>query len=108
MATISRLAVGSRASLTGVRGSGVGVTLLLSSGMRPARRAAMLIGAPIILIGASYVAMHDYVRSAAFVVEAAGMQGLPRRVAQWETFAVTEAPLTVPWRGGAPRARRYE
>jgi dienelactone hydrolase len=67
----------------------------------------MLIGAPILFIGAAYVAMHDYVRSAAFVVEAAGMQGLPRRVAQWETFSVTEAPLTVPWRGGTLPARRY-
>lgn len=67
----------------------------------------MLVLVPFVVLGAGYVAAHDYVRGAAFVVQAAGMQGLARTVAEWETREVAEQPLTIPWRGGQLPARKY-
>ena len=87
--------------------SAIGVTLLLSSGMRWRRRAAVLVLVPVLALGAGYVAGHDYIRGAAFVVRAAGMQGIARTLAEWETRAVVEETLTIPWRGGVLPARRY-
>jgi dienelactone hydrolase len=58
-------------------------------------------------LGAGYVAARDYIRGASFVVQAAGMQGLARTVAEWETRAVTEQVLTIPWRAGVLPARRF-
>jgi dienelactone hydrolase len=58
-------------------------------------------------LGAGYVAGHDYVRGAAFVVRAADMQGIARTVAEWETRAVDEQTLTIPWRSGVLPARKY-
>jgi hypothetical protein len=55
----------------------------------------------------SYVALHDYVRGAAFVVKAAGMQGAARMVAEWEAGAVVEERIAIPWRLGTLPARRY-
>jgi dienelactone hydrolase len=48
-----------------------------------------------------------YLRGAAFVVEASGMQGTARSVASWETLRVTEHDLTMPWRSGVLRGREY-
>src|SRR5262245_14663438 len=82
-------------------------TLLLSSGMRWRRRAAWWIGVPVVALVAAYAGGHDYVRGAAFVVRAAGMQGVARTAADWEARPVTEATLTIPSRSGALPARRY-
>lgn len=67
----------------------------------------MLVGIPLLALVAGYFAAHDYVRGASFVVQAAGMQGIARTVAEWETDAVAEQALTVPWRGGTLPARKY-
>ena len=53
------------------------------------------------------VACNDYLRAAAFVVRAAGMQGVARSAAGLETNAFAQQALTVPWRDGALRARLY-
>jgi dienelactone hydrolase len=52
-------------------------------------------------------ASNGYLRAAAFVVQAAGMEGAARRAASLETNAYDERLLTVPWRGGQLRARLY-
>jgi dienelactone hydrolase len=67
----------------------------------------MLVLVPALALGAGYVAAHDYIRGAAFVVQAAGMHGLVRTVAEWETREVAEQALTIPWRGGQLPARKY-
>ena len=75
--------------------------------MRWRRRAAVVVLITCLAGGAGYVAAHDYVLGAAFVVKAAGMHGIARTLAEWETRAVDEQSLTVPWRGGALPARTY-
>src|SRR6185295_7732022 len=52
-------------------------------------------------------AANDYLRAAAFVVQAAGMQGYARTASKFETGEFDERTLTVPWRGGQLRARVY-
>jgi dienelactone hydrolase len=75
--------------------------------MRWRRRAAVFVGIPCLALVAGYVAAHDYVRGASFVVQAAGMQGIARTVAEWETRDVTEHALTIPLRSGVIPARKY-
>jgi dienelactone hydrolase len=75
--------------------------------MRLMRRSAMVLGLPVVLLALVYLAGHNYVRGAAFVVQAAGMHGVARTLAEWESRAIVEARLTVPWRGGELPARRY-
>ena len=67
----------------------------------------MAAGLPLALAIIAYAAGHDYVRGAAFVVQAAGMTGMARTVAEWQTTGVTEERLTIPWRDGTLPARRY-
>ena len=52
-------------------------------------------------------ASNGYIRAAAFVVQASGMQGYARKAAAVETGEFDERPLTIPWRGGQLRARLY-
>jgi len=55
------------------------------------------------------IAVRRYTRGAAFVVQAAGLNGTAGRLARWEFESVTVLqPMTVPWRGGALRARAYQ
>jgi dienelactone hydrolase len=63
-------------------------------------------GAAALLLVALW-ASKDYLRAAAFVVQAAGMQGYARTAAGFETGEFDERTLTVPWRGGQLRARVY-
>jgi len=50
-----------------------------------------------------------YRRGASFVVIAAGMEGMARRVAEWHTTPVSTLGETwVSWRGGVLRARAYQ
>ena len=72
-----------------------------------ARRKALAAGIPIAILAAALVGANPYLRAAAFVVQAAGMQGPARRAASLETAAFTERALVVPWRGGELRARLY-
>ena len=52
-------------------------------------------------------ASNGYLRAAAFVVQAAGMQGFARSAARLEINAFDERALTIPWRGGELRGRLY-
>ena len=53
------------------------------------------------------IATRPYQRGAAFVVQAAGIQGPARSISHWEMDPVSAAPATVPWRGGTLKARAY-
>jgi dienelactone hydrolase len=61
----------------------------------------------VVIAGAGYWATHHHVRGAAFVVQAADLQGIVRTLAEWNTGPVVEQPLTIPWRAGTLPARRY-
>src|SRR5262245_36924904 len=52
-------------------------------------------------------ASNGYLRAAAFVVQAAGMQGFARQAASLKTGDFDERALTIPWRDGELRARLY-
>jgi hypothetical protein len=71
------------------------------------RRKAVAAGIPALLLATALVLSNSYFRAAAFVIQAAGMQGPARRAAALETSAFTERSLVVPWRGGELRARLY-
>jgi len=100
----SRLAV--RGSRFAVRSSPVGFTLLLSRAT-PMKRKALLFGVPAIALAIVIALANGYLRAAAFVVQAAGMQGYARTAASLETGEFDERRLTIPWRGGELRARLY-
>jgi dienelactone hydrolase len=73
---------------------------------RPVRLA--LAGLVIVLLAAAALAP-PYMRGAAFVIQAAGMQGPARRVAGWQSTSVTQMGVRpIPWRGGTLRTRAYQ
>lgn len=69
------------------------------------RTKALGIIAAALLLGAW--ASNGYLRAAAFVVQASGMQGYARKAAAVETGEFDERALTIPWRSGQLRARLY-
>ena len=71
------------------------------------RRALLVLPVLAIAAGGSYLALHEYVRAAAFVVSAAGMQGLAASAARLEQDPVAERDISIPWRGGAMPGRWY-
>ena len=74
----------------------------------PRRRKVIAFAAvPLAICVAAFAAGRDYVRGAAFVIQAAGLQGATRTVAEWTTGDVAESDTTVPWRGGVLRGRVY-
>ena len=74
----------------------------------PRRRKALAIAAiPLALLLTGAIAGQDYVRGAAFVIQAAGVQGTARTVAAWTTPAVAESAAQIPWRNGLLRGRVY-
>src|SRR5258708_6102445 len=84
------------------------VTLLLCRGDKmPAlpffRRRSVrlaLAGLVVALLTAAVLAP-PYIRGAAFVIQAAGMQGPARRIAGWRATSVSETRVSpTPWRGG--------
>ena len=75
--------------------------------MNRARKISAAVLIPVGLFGVATVAGYDYVRGAAFVIRAAGLQGSARTAAEWTTEDVRDAEATVPWRGGTLRARVY-
>src|SRR3954470_21188282 len=85
-------------------GSRIPATKVLSPAMRRSVKAAG-IGAALLLAGGW--AGNGYLRAAAFVVQAAGMEGYARTAASVETGGFDEHALTIPWRGGRLRARLY-
>jgi hypothetical protein len=105
MAMISaRLAV--RGSRFAVRSSLSWFTLLLSRAVQLKWKAAW-VGIPIAIAAITLALGNSYLRAAAFVVQAAGMQGYARTAASIETRDFDERALTIPWRGGELRARLY-
>jgi len=61
-----------------------------------------------VLAGAiAYGALHEYVRATAFVIQAAGMEGVVSALADVATSAVSERSFRIPWRGGELPARWY-
>jgi dienelactone hydrolase len=79
---------------------------------RPLRLAtALLAGVPLLgalAVGATSTG-RSYVRGAAFVVQAAGLQGSARTLASWESEPVSPTSVPpVPWRGGTLRAYGYQ
>jgi dienelactone hydrolase len=71
------------------------------------KRKAVLFGVPIVALTAALALGSGYLRGAAFVVQAAGMQGFARTAASLKTGEFDERALTIPWRGGQLRARLY-
>jgi dienelactone hydrolase len=75
---------------------------------RGRRGAALVVTAVAALMTAVYAA-RPYLRGAAFVVQAAGLQGPARSLSQWEFEPVTAmARIRIPWRGGTLAARGYQ
>jgi dienelactone hydrolase len=73
-----------------------------------ARRKILIAAAPVTVVVAAFVIGYDYVRGATFVIQAAGMGGAPRTVAEWNTNDVAEADVQIPWRDGSLRGRLYQ
>jgi len=67
----------------------------------------VIAGIPVAVLALALVLSNSYFRAAAFVIQAAGMQGLARTAASLETGTFTERALVIPWRGGQLRARLY-
>jgi len=65
-----------------------------------------VVAIPVAMVVMVY-AGHDYFEAAAFVVRAAGMQGLARTAAALEAESLTESETPIPWRGGELRGRTY-
>ena len=71
------------------------------------RKIAAIAAAPVALCLLALGPGQDYARGAVFVIQAAGMEGPARTVAEWNTDFVAESGLEIPWRGGALRGRVY-
>jgi dienelactone hydrolase len=72
------------------------------------RRVALSLTAPVLCLGLLFFIARDYLRGAAFVIQAAGMQGIARTVAEWEREPVTERLVQIPWRQGTLSGRWYQ
>jgi dienelactone hydrolase len=72
-----------------------------------ARPKTFTAAAALVVLSGAAIAATPYLRAAAFVVQAAGMQGYVRTAAGWEIGEFDERALTIPWRGGQLRARLY-
>ncbi|HSC27434.1 MAG TPA: hypothetical protein VLD67_09180 [Vicinamibacterales bacterium] len=75
--------------------------------MTAVRKALIWVGIPVVLLLAGYGAFHEYVRAAAFVVRAAGMNGIGGAAARWLSSPVERRDVVVPWRGGTLEGRWY-
>jgi dienelactone hydrolase len=75
--------------------------------MPSSRRLGVLVAIPVVLLALGFAVLREYVDGAAFVVRAAGMRGVARSVAEWDSQTVSEQPLQIPWRGGELLARSY-
>jgi hypothetical protein len=72
-----------------------------------ARRLLALVVLLATLFGTVLIA-RPYVHGLSFVIRAAEMQGMPRRVADLDTTPIREREITIPTRRGPMRARLYE
>jgi dienelactone hydrolase len=73
------------------------------------RRSVLAIFLMLLLLLAAAAGTRAHRRGAAFVVIAAGIDGVSRRVAEWQTTAIAKTEeRAIPWRGGTLRARVYQ
>lgn len=72
------------------------------------RKVLLWIAGLVLLLSAGTYASADYLSAAGFVVRAAGMHGVARRLADAGTDPVHDTRLTIPWRGGTLPARMYK
>jgi hypothetical protein len=71
-------------------------------------RSVIVLFAAVAILTLGFGARH-YARGAAFVVQAAGLNGTARSLARWEFEPITTSgPMNVPWRAGTLRARAYQ
>src|SRR3954452_14770879 len=49
-----------------------------------------------------------YAHGASFVARAAGATGIVREIAEWRRLPVKAPPVSITWRGGTLRGRRYD
>jgi dienelactone hydrolase len=75
--------------------------------MSLARKGALTLAAALIGLVLVALVFHQYVRGAAFVIQASGMQGVARTVADWDRTSFTEQSIRIPWRNGELPGRRY-
>ena len=74
----------------------------------PSRRKALVIVAiPAAACLLAIAPALDYARGAAFVIQAADLEGAPQTFADWNTTEVVESGAQIPWRAGSLRARVY-
>jgi dienelactone hydrolase len=71
------------------------------------RKTLALMGIVPCAVVVSVAAGHDYVRGAAFVIQAADLHGSARTLAEWTTQPVAETDTTIPARDGSLRGRIY-
>lgn len=77
--------------------------------MRLLRRAIVILLILVCVLLVAVAAARAHRRGAAFVVIASGMDGMPRRVADWQTTSVSPVGTPpIPWRGGTLRTRAYQ
>jgi dienelactone hydrolase len=75
--------------------------------MTPGRKTIAWIAVPVLVLVATAYAADDYVRATGFVIRAAGMQGVARKVANVGVNPIHVERLTIPWRGGELPGRVY-
>jgi len=75
--------------------------------MTRGRKVIALAALPLVIGAAVVATSYEYVRGAAFVIQAAGLNGMARSLAEWHSEAVTEADATIPISDGSLRARIY-
>ena len=75
--------------------------------MSAGRKILVVTAIPLVIASLAIGTSYEYVRGAAFVIQAAGMEGTARSLAEWHAVAVSEAEATVPVRDGSLRARVY-
>ena len=75
--------------------------------MSLARKGALTLGVAFCFLVLVGVAFQDSIRGAAFVIQASGMQGVARTLADWDRTAFTEQVIRIPWRNGYLSGRRY-
>jgi len=75
--------------------------------MPRSRKLLAFVGTPLVLLTCGVAAGYDYVRSTAFLIQAADFHGTARAVAEWTTINVAESETSIPSRDGMMRGRVY-
>lgn len=75
--------------------------------MSPRRKIIVAAALPLVIASLAIATSYEYVRGAAFVIQAAGLAGTARSLAEWHAVSVTETDTRIPVRDGSLRARIY-